>query len=334
MVVGVDVDVDVDVNRGLTMVMVVVFDTGDSLPGTCVLPAQPQVLPSPACFSVTRSLTITSGTGQNSADFEVFARHSLLSFIVRIVPSPDWFVGVDSLNLCEGDQWKEQLSLDLYPWDAGTDSGFTFSSPNFATIPQDTVTEVLCAVIAGLLHYLFTASFVNENLTYATEEDRKTVSQRRAFFYTGKVEESSSEVKALFTDIDAISKKYSSEITKTGRKRSGYATTIKKSVVPYRVASQSCLVSSQANRPVPVRDRPLGPLVPGHGLPNNTMSSSQGYRTGELSSQMYRSGEPWNGSGFRNPMPYNSSQTLRTPISIPGLLHRFEPVADMKKQWA
>ncbi|MGH0143287.1 UNVERIFIED_CONTAM: hypothetical protein FKN15_040273 [Acipenser sinensis] len=33
MVVGVDVDVDVDVNRGLTMVMVVVFDTGDSLPG-------------------------------------------------------------------------------------------------------------------------------------------------------------------------------------------------------------------------------------------------------------------------------------------------------------
>ncbi|XP_058890256.1 probable E3 SUMO-protein ligase RNF212 isoform X6 [Acipenser ruthenus] len=109
-------------------------------------------------------------------------------------------------------------------------------------------------------------------------------------------------------------------------------------VVPYRVASQSCLVSSQANRPVPVRDRPLGPLVPGHGLPNNTMSSSQGYRTGELSSQMYRSGEPWNGSGFRNPMPYNSSQTslqtLRTPISIPGLLHRFEPVADMKKQWA
>ncbi|MBN3286622.1 SPON2 protein, partial [Polyodon spathula] len=65
-----------------------------------------------------------------------------LSFIVRIVPSPDWFVGVDSLNLCEGDRWKEQLSLDLYPYDAGTDSGFTFSSPNFATIPQDTVTQI------------------------------------------------------------------------------------------------------------------------------------------------------------------------------------------------
>lgn len=58
------------------------------------------------------------------------------------MPSPDWFVGVDSLNLCEGDHWKEQETVELFPYDAGTDSGFTFSSPNFATIPQDTVTEV------------------------------------------------------------------------------------------------------------------------------------------------------------------------------------------------
>lgn len=36
----------------------------------------------------------------------------------------------------------EEVSVDLFPYDAGTDSGFTFSSPNFATIPQDTVTEV------------------------------------------------------------------------------------------------------------------------------------------------------------------------------------------------
>lgn len=93
-------------------------------------------------YGIFSAPAVISGTGQNSVDFEVFARHSLLSFIVRIVPSPDWFVGVDSLNLCDGDRWKEQLSLDLYPYDAGTDSGFTFSSPDFATIPQDTVTQI------------------------------------------------------------------------------------------------------------------------------------------------------------------------------------------------
>lgn len=65
-----------------------------------------------------------------------------VSFVVRIVPSPDWFVGVDSLDLCDGSRWREQVTVDLHPHDAGTDSGFTFSSPNFATVPQDTVTEV------------------------------------------------------------------------------------------------------------------------------------------------------------------------------------------------
>ncbi|XP_048033009.1 spondin-2b [Megalobrama amblycephala] len=85
---------------------------------------------------------VVGGTGQATTEFEVYARHSLLSFIVRIVPSPDWFVGIDSLNLCEGDHWKGNLSLDLYPYDAGTDSGFTFSSPNFETIPQDKVTQI------------------------------------------------------------------------------------------------------------------------------------------------------------------------------------------------
>ncbi|NXX37598.1 SPON2 protein, partial [Nicator chloris] len=85
---------------------------------------------------------ISSGTGQTSTELEVHPRHPLVSFVVRIVPSPDWFVGIDSLNLCEGDHWMDEASVDLFPYDAGTDSGFTFSSPNFATIPQDTVTEV------------------------------------------------------------------------------------------------------------------------------------------------------------------------------------------------
>ncbi|XP_036407855.1 spondin-2b [Megalops cyprinoides] len=93
-------------------------------------------------YGVFSAPAVALGTGQTSSEFEVFTRHSFLSFIVRIVPSPDWFVGVDSLNLCEGDQWKENVSLDLYPYDAGTDSGFTFSSPNFETIPQEKVTQI------------------------------------------------------------------------------------------------------------------------------------------------------------------------------------------------
>lgn len=85
---------------------------------------------------------LPGGMGRSATELEAHPRHSLVSFVVRIVPSPDWFVGVDSLALCEGGRWKEQVALDLWPQDAGTDSGFTFSSPNFATIPQDAVTEI------------------------------------------------------------------------------------------------------------------------------------------------------------------------------------------------
>lgn len=65
-----------------------------------------------------------------------------LSLMVKVIPSPDWFVGVDSINLCQGDQWKEEVTFDLQPFDAGTDSGFTFSSPNFPTSPVERVTKV------------------------------------------------------------------------------------------------------------------------------------------------------------------------------------------------
>ncbi|KAM8803596.1 spondin-2 [Rhynchonycteris naso] len=85
---------------------------------------------------------VPSGTGQTSTELEADARHSLVSFVIRIIPSPDWFVGIDSVDLCDGNRWREQVTMDLYPYDAGTDSGFTFSSPNFATIPQDMVTEI------------------------------------------------------------------------------------------------------------------------------------------------------------------------------------------------
>ncbi|TRY83942.1 hypothetical protein DNTS_014671 [Danionella cerebrum] len=65
-----------------------------------------------------------------------------LSLIVKLIPSPDWFVGLDGLNLCEGGQWKQEMTLDLHPFDAGTDSGFTFSSPNFPTTPPDNITMI------------------------------------------------------------------------------------------------------------------------------------------------------------------------------------------------
>jgi len=65
----------------------------------------------------------------------------LLTLVSMIAPSPDWFVGVDSLSLIEGDQWVTNKVVTLYGMDAGTDSGATYASPDQVTVPRGVVTE-------------------------------------------------------------------------------------------------------------------------------------------------------------------------------------------------
>jgi len=70
--------------------------------------------------------------------------YSKVSVIAMIAPSPDWFVGVDSIELCGNDgEWKDSISVISLPaWDAGTDSGTTFAGGNVETMPQDVVKKV------------------------------------------------------------------------------------------------------------------------------------------------------------------------------------------------
>ncbi|XP_073676948.1 spondin-2a [Garra rufa] len=92
--------------------------------------------------SMYRTAGIPTGIGHSSTELLLTPRSPLLSLIVKVIPSPDWFVGVDSLNLCEGGLWKQEMTFDLHPFDAGTDSGFTFSSPNFPTAPPENITRI------------------------------------------------------------------------------------------------------------------------------------------------------------------------------------------------
>ncbi|XP_034946903.1 spondin-1 [Chelonus insularis] len=73
-----------------------------------------------------------------TTSFRVDRKHPLLSVASMLGPSPDWVVGVSKLNLCEKDcTWKQNLIIDLYPWDAGTDNGITYMSPNSETKPRE-----------------------------------------------------------------------------------------------------------------------------------------------------------------------------------------------------
>jgi hypothetical protein len=65
----------------------------------------------------------------------------LVTLVSMIAPSPDWFVGVDSLNLIEDGQWVTNKVVTLYGKDTGTDSGVSYASPDQVTVPRGIVTQ-------------------------------------------------------------------------------------------------------------------------------------------------------------------------------------------------
>ena len=73
----------------------------------------------------------------------VTADHPRITLVSMIAPSPDWFVGVFGLSLLDAEgAWVETLTVDLFPWDAGTEGGDDFSFDNAATVPPGTIVSL------------------------------------------------------------------------------------------------------------------------------------------------------------------------------------------------
>ena len=66
-----------------------------------------------------------------------------VTLVTMVAPSPDWFVGVSGLPLLNSSgRWLRSHSLNLYPWDAGTEEGTEFSFTNPETDPPGTITSI------------------------------------------------------------------------------------------------------------------------------------------------------------------------------------------------
>jgi hypothetical protein len=65
-----------------------------------------------------------------------------VTLATMIAPSPDWFVGVTGLNMFDTDDWRDNIVVDLYTHDAGTDSGLTYTAPNMPTPVPDEITLI------------------------------------------------------------------------------------------------------------------------------------------------------------------------------------------------
>ncbi|MFN2272085.1 MAG: spondin domain-containing protein [Anaerolineae bacterium] len=86
--------------------------------GGCVQISGGGVNPSPGVVAVT---------------FEVSEDCPAVSVVTMIAPSPDWFLGVSALSLLEDGVWVDEKVVELFPYDAGTDSGVSYTSPDLPT---------------------------------------------------------------------------------------------------------------------------------------------------------------------------------------------------------
>lgn len=85
---------------------------------------------------------IASPPDSVSVDFTATLQYPLATVVTMIAPSPDWFVGVHGEQLFNNGHWSDLTVVSLPPYDAGTDSGATFTSPNDPTTPAEQISQI------------------------------------------------------------------------------------------------------------------------------------------------------------------------------------------------
>ena len=85
---------------------------------------------------------ISPSPGSVQLTFDVSVDFPLVTLVSMIAPSPDWFVGVSSLSLLDEGSWVSSVVIELFAYDAGTDSGVIYTSPDEATVPRANISLI------------------------------------------------------------------------------------------------------------------------------------------------------------------------------------------------
>ncbi|MEM7087249.1 MAG: spondin domain-containing protein [Bacteroidota bacterium] len=87
---------------------------------------------------------LATGEGQiNINEISATEDYPLMTLLSMIAPSPDWMIAVNSVSLLDGNgDWIDEISIDLYPYDAGTDSGVDYTSGDSDTDPQEPISSL------------------------------------------------------------------------------------------------------------------------------------------------------------------------------------------------
>lgn len=76
--------------------------------------------------------------GSFSKDINVTQKHRYVTVVSMLAPSPDWFVAIRDVRLFSNNEWEagtDNVKTEIY--DAGTDSGLTFTGEDKETDPRE-----------------------------------------------------------------------------------------------------------------------------------------------------------------------------------------------------
>lgn len=91
-------------------------------------------------FRVATNAAGSGPTSPQSVSIIIDPEKTRLSFVSKLSPSPDWFVGLDSYNLIvNGNELVEDVTINIGIFDAGTDSGTTYESADSPSSPVQTI---------------------------------------------------------------------------------------------------------------------------------------------------------------------------------------------------
>jgi len=84
------------------------------------------------------------------ADLVVTKEFPLLTLVSMIAPSPDWIIAVNGYSLLDAaGNWKTSETIDIFAYDAGTDSGTDYTSSNNITDPFQPISMINGSPIQG-----------------------------------------------------------------------------------------------------------------------------------------------------------------------------------------
>jgi len=96
----------------------------------------------------TQEILTGSGLGSDIGEitispFTMTKTFPLVTLVSMIAPSPDWFIGVSGESLLDDDgAWVVTKTITLYPYDAGTEDGDSYTLSNPATNPLQPIASI------------------------------------------------------------------------------------------------------------------------------------------------------------------------------------------------